>query len=276
VGDASNAPVELGASGGAAPPAVVEVSVTGPTTTLDLSAGRHFRLTMGANTTLDFANVPATGAVEVMLSCVQDAQGGHALTLPAGTLFTNSGTRIILSRTPGAEDWIDLIRFAGMTAWRAFLRGSSLAVASNGYRAYRVLVTQITQNSYVSIGEIAFYDAQGLPIATTVGAAFADSNYSDDVASRAFDGGLAYGTQNWTSGGGVLPHWCGWDFGAGQFREVALVSITNPDTANTNAYMEYPVAGEIQWSNDLTNWVTAATFSGRTTANAAVTTHPLA
>ena len=79
-------------------------ALTGATPTVSLSAGGSFSLTLSANTTLSFADAPATGSAGFSLKVTQDASGsGFTVTWPASVKWPG-GTAPELTATAEKSD----------------------------------------------------------------------------------------------------------------------------------------------------------------------------
>jgi hypothetical protein len=105
-----------------------DIAVSTATTTIDLAAttSRVLRLSMQANTTLAFTNVPTTGVTSLTLICTQDATGSRTLTFPTGTKAAG-GTKPVLSTAAGAEDWIEVVFHPALVNPRVFAVGKGMA-----------------------------------------------------------------------------------------------------------------------------------------------------
>ncbi len=79
-------------------------ALSGATPTVSLSAGGSFSLTLSANTTLTFADAPATGSAGFSLKIKQDASGsGYTVTWPASVQWPG-GTAPELTATADKSD----------------------------------------------------------------------------------------------------------------------------------------------------------------------------
>lgn len=79
-------------------------ALSGATPTVSLSAGGSFSLTLSANTTLTFADAPATGSAGFSLKIKQDASGsGFTVTWP-GSVQWPGGTAPELTATADKSD----------------------------------------------------------------------------------------------------------------------------------------------------------------------------
>lgn len=96
------------------------------TATLDLSTGRLFAVTLAANTTIAFSNVPTSGVTSCTLELIQDATGGRTVTWPASVTWAG-GTAPTISSAANALDVVTLYTRDGGTTWRGFLAGAGMA-----------------------------------------------------------------------------------------------------------------------------------------------------
>ena len=79
-------------------------ALSGATPTVSLSGGGSFSLTLSANTTLTFADAPATGSAGFSLKIKQDASGsGYTVTWPASVQWPG-GTAPELTATADKSD----------------------------------------------------------------------------------------------------------------------------------------------------------------------------
>ena len=79
-------------------------ALSGATPTVSLSAGGSFSLTLSANTTLTFADAPATGSAGFSLKIKQDASGsGYTVTWP-GSVQWPGGAAPDLTATADKSD----------------------------------------------------------------------------------------------------------------------------------------------------------------------------
>lgn len=87
----------------------------------DLSTGTIHRLTLTANCTVSFTNVP-TGGFGVTLILTQDGSGGHTVTWPAAVQWAG-GTAPTLTTDASAVDIVTLFTPDSGTTWYGFLAG---------------------------------------------------------------------------------------------------------------------------------------------------------
>lgn len=91
----------------------------------DLDTGTVFQLTLTANCTVSFANVPA-GGFGITIELIQDATGSRTVTWPAAVTWAD-GTAPTLSTAANAVDVVALYTPDGGTTWRGFLAGLAFA-----------------------------------------------------------------------------------------------------------------------------------------------------
>jgi len=82
------------------------------TVTCDLSLGIAFKVVLTQNTTISFANWPAFGLVEPEVYVVQDATGGHSISLPSVT-WEPTGSPPTFNTSPNAVNIIPIASFNG-------------------------------------------------------------------------------------------------------------------------------------------------------------------
>lgn len=82
--------------------------VAAGTTTLDLSLGKKFNITMGAgNTTIAFINVPLN-CKSIVIRIIQDSGGSRTVTWWSGLSWSNGGTAPLLTTTANKADEIGI------------------------------------------------------------------------------------------------------------------------------------------------------------------------
>lgn len=97
-------------------------SVSGGTTTLDLSAGNVFQLVHSADTTIALSNVPATSGVATTITIVRkkdNSSTARTITWPSSFKWS-SGASPTLTSTANATDIITAISKDNGTTWYAF------------------------------------------------------------------------------------------------------------------------------------------------------------
>ena len=101
-------------------------ALTGATPSLLLSAGGSFSLTLSGNTTLSFADAPATGSSGFTLKVTQDAGGsGFTVTWPASVKWPG-GTAPELTATAGKSDVFVFTTDDGGTSFVGLVAGKDI------------------------------------------------------------------------------------------------------------------------------------------------------
>ena len=101
-------------------------ALTGATPTVSLSAGGSFSLTLSANTTLGFADAPATGSAGFSLKVTQDASGsGFTVTWPASVKWPG-GTAPELTATAEKSDVFVFTTDDGGTSFVGLVAGKDI------------------------------------------------------------------------------------------------------------------------------------------------------
>lgn len=104
-----------------------DVTASGATTTLDLSAGDVFKVAMNASTTFAFSNVPASGkTASITIVAIQDATGGRTITWPASVKWSN-GVQPTQNTTANSVNIYSLFTYDGGATFYAFLSGKGMA-----------------------------------------------------------------------------------------------------------------------------------------------------
>jgi hypothetical protein len=100
---------------------------SGSTDTIDLEDGNFHKVTLTANCTLTFSNVPATAntAASFTLFLVQDGTGSRIVTWP-GTVDWSGATAPTLTTTAAAVDVLTFITLDGGTIWNGFVAGQAM------------------------------------------------------------------------------------------------------------------------------------------------------
>lgn len=106
---------------------VVTTANTGASYAIDLSTARVFDLTLTANCTFSFSNIPASGCTSITLYLHQDATGSRTVTWPAAVIWPG-GTAPTLTTTASHVDVIIMTTVNAGTTWRA--ESSALNYAS--------------------------------------------------------------------------------------------------------------------------------------------------
>ena len=106
--------------------AEVYTALTGATPSLSLSAGGSFSLTLSGNTTLSFADAPATGSSGFTLKVTQDAGGsGFTVTWPASVKWP-TGTAPELTATANKADVFVFTTDDGGTSFVGLVAGKDI------------------------------------------------------------------------------------------------------------------------------------------------------
>ena len=101
-------------------------ALTGATPTVSLSAGGSFSLTLSANTTLGFADAPATGSAGFSLKVTQDASGsGFTVTWPASVKWPG-GAAPALTATANKADVFVFTTDDGGTSFVGLVAGKDI------------------------------------------------------------------------------------------------------------------------------------------------------
>lgn len=119
------------------------------------------------------------------------------------------------------------------------------------YRYWRIYVTATqssTTSDYAEISELEMFTEIGGADVTTGGTPIASSSFGASVAANAFDGLKTSGLV-WTSGNTTLPHWLGYDFGAGNDKVIVAVGISILSSTG-----RAPRNFQIQGSSDGVTW----------------------
>jgi hypothetical protein len=112
------------------------------------------------------------------------------------------------------------------------------------HRYWRVYITAGV-NWPQSIQEVEFFDASGAPLCTG-GTAIGSGTSSSTTYAMAFD---KDSSTRWRSADAAPPHWIGYDFGAGNPKEVKTYCIVNYGS-------ERPTTVQLQHSDDGSSWST--------------------
>ncbi|MDH3981277.1 MAG: hypothetical protein OES84_00075 [Kiritimatiellaceae bacterium] len=109
---------------------VKEKSVTAsPTTSYEADLGKYslFELTLGGDTSITFANTPASGdTLVITFVLIQDATGSRTPSFPAAVDW-DAGVTPSWGSTDGNEDIVQLFSYNGGTTWRGNLIGQNYA-----------------------------------------------------------------------------------------------------------------------------------------------------
>ena len=100
--------------------------LTGATPSISLSSGGAFSLTLSGNTTISFADAPATGASGFSLAITQDAGGsGFTVTWPASVKWP-TGTAPVLTATADKTDAFIFTTSDGGTSFIGLVAGKDI------------------------------------------------------------------------------------------------------------------------------------------------------
>ena len=100
--------------------------LTGATPSISLSSGGAFSLTLSGNTTISFADAPATGASGFSLAITQDAGGsGFTVTWPASVKWP-TGTAPVLTATADKTDAFIFTTSDGGTSFVGLVAGKDI------------------------------------------------------------------------------------------------------------------------------------------------------
>lgn len=121
----ANGQIDLGAYGGTVKLRSYDEYINANTattgaTTLDISSGNFFNLTLTGNTTFTFSNPPTSRMVSFTIVAKQDATGGRTITWPSGTKWPG-GVAPPATTTANAIDIWSVMTYDGGTTWIASL-----------------------------------------------------------------------------------------------------------------------------------------------------------
>lgn len=121
----ANGQIDLGAYGGTVKLKSYDEYINANTattgaTTLDISSGNFFNLTLTGNTTFTFSNPPTSRMVSFTIVAKQDATGGRTITWPSGTKWPG-GVAPPATTTANAIDIWSVMTYDGGTTWIASL-----------------------------------------------------------------------------------------------------------------------------------------------------------
>lgn len=130
------------------------------------------------------------------------------------------------------------------------------------HRYWRCDVTAGT--TYIACAKLVWrLTSGGTDQTTTGGSGFADSFYAPEslVVANAYDADI---NTKWASNGTGTAGYIGWDFGAGNEKDITAVAWT---VRNDGSWAQVPSAMDIQWSDDgstyTTEWsITSMPFTG--------------
>lgn len=121
----ANGQIDLGAYGGTVKLKSYDEYINANTaatgaTTLDISSGNFFNLTLTGNITFTFSNAPSSRMVSFTIVAKQDATGGRTITWPSGTKWPG-GVAPPATTTANAIDIWSVMTYDGGTTWIASL-----------------------------------------------------------------------------------------------------------------------------------------------------------
>lgn len=97
------------------------------TTTIDVSLGNHFRITMTGNLTLATPTNPVDGQ-RILVELIQDATGGRTITLPSNFNVTTSITgAVTFTTTASTRSYLGLVYRTSGTKWDVLAFGTGVA-----------------------------------------------------------------------------------------------------------------------------------------------------
>ena len=101
-------------------------ALTGATPSVSLNTGGSFSLVLSSNTTISFADAPATGSSGFSLEVTQDAGGsGYTVTWPASVKWP-SGTAPALTATADKSDVFVFTTSDGGTSFTGLVAGKDI------------------------------------------------------------------------------------------------------------------------------------------------------
>lgn len=117
----ANGQIDLGAYGGTVKLKSYDEYINANTattgaTTLDISSGNFFNLTLTGNVTFTFSNAPSSRMVSFTIVAKQDATGGRTITWPTGTKWPG-GVAPPATTTANAIDIWSVMTYDGGTTW---------------------------------------------------------------------------------------------------------------------------------------------------------------
>src|SRR5574340_73972 len=128
------------------------------------------------------------------------------------------------------------------------------------HRYWRLLVTAAQSGAYCALCELELCDAYGSDYTTPGGGSpTAQSSYPGLTPANAFDNS---NSTNWANNG-TLPGtaaWLEYDFGAGNEKDVGLISITA--RADNSWTTQSPKDFKLQYSDDNASWTDSFSITG--------------
>ncbi len=127
------------------------------------------------------------------------------------------------------------------------------------HRYWRVYVTKNVSNAttnFVGFTEIQMRTSVGGPDVCAGGIAFESGHDTSFVAANAFDNS---GSTQWLANNVAFPHWVGYDFGAGNDKDIVEFAANGVGVTQWNA-LDF----QLQYSDDFVGWTTKFTVNGET------------
>lgn len=124
------------------------------------------------------------------------------------------------------------------------------------HRYWRIYATANNGSSNCSVGELQFRTTAGGADQCTGGTAIESDHGGAYVAANAFDDNT--GTFWWTST--ARPNWIGYDFGAGNEKDIVEVSMA---PRSDGYYYETPGDFKLQYSDNGTDWTDSQGWEGQ-------------
>lgn len=193
---------------------------------------------------------------------------GVRLTGPTSGWAARAPKDFTIEYSDNGSSWTVLFSVTDQTSWgnierRQFIDPSVAAPSPNPRltpsRYWRVKLHSINSADYADFADLAWIiNSSRDTVPSTGGSVIESSSYSGLGASRLFDSDPA---TNWTSGGTVLPHWVGYDFGSSNPQVIVGISMTGPV-----AYWvaRAPKDFTIEYSKNGTDWAVAWSVTNQT------------
>lgn len=210
---------------------------------------------------------------------VLGAGGAYSLSAAPGALVLGGGaatltpSQRVLAAAPGAlvlGGGVATLTYSGnfslSAAPGALVLGAGAATltysgASSPHRYWRIYVTDTDGgDGYTEIAEIEMAESTLGQNVCTGGTAIASSYFGGNTPDKAFDGSYSI-DPGWIGSSASFPQWIGYDFGAGNDKDIQAVNITCPNSGYTG---RSPKTFDVQWSDDGSSWTTAWSVSSST------------
>lgn len=127
------------------------------------------------------------------------------------------------------------------------------------HRYWRLNITALNGRVYAGCGEMEMLTAAGGSDVCSGGTPIASSEFWG-AATNAFDNNPT--GSFWASSNAALPEYIGYDFGAGNDKDI--VGFTYQPRNDSFANSDAPNAGDFQYSDDGSSWTTLFSISGQT------------